>query len=332
MSTEERIIEALRQIAPDLPERDLESVAAHLKTSLKLIYGDRASGDGSRPSTIREEAPASPDTVQALEGKSVQVGHAVISFGPTGDVQTGDIVGRDFITVTINVPPAKERESERLRSLRQITVVVSALVLGLLGVVAGVQALLGSGELGLWSFDRGLDGWRHEPADGRQVATDTRIFLREAGDGALEGLYDFRLVDMQSLATNDVPRATFFVDDVPVVDWSDYSQLVLEAMSPVDGLQVNITIFTVSDQGATLCWNELGVWLALEPNWKDYRFHLRESKYKTCQDHTDYIYPPLPFTEVGRLDIIVSPIARDPASWGELSGAVYIDNVRISKD
>ena len=182
----------------------------------------------------------------------------------------------------------------------------------------------------LYRFDGALEGWQYLPSgDGQQVATGVDLFERESPweSDALRCYFDFGLAEPSELVGDEEPRATFSVDNMYYDDWTRYQVLAVDARSLVgEPLEMNISV-TIEH-----CWYELGVWRNLTGRWETYRFDLRQSKYKTCEDSEEYTEPPpVPFEDVRRLNLIIGTNAPQ-VDWPEVRGSVLIDNVRLETD
>ena len=183
--------------------------------------------------------------------------------------------------------------------------------------------------LELYTFDDGtISGWqpqRLSEQSWKQAATDISVQPRERGGFALRGDFDFGLVNSSQFKdTNEVPRATFYVDNLKENNWSSYNFLIIEAKSDNQtSMDIHFSFFSEG------CYYEFGPFENLNTQWEIYQFGLNRPNYKTCHESAEYDQWPV-LAGVHRLDIIVEP--NDPQSdWPTLKGAVLIDNVRLEK-
>jgi endo-1,4-beta-mannosidase len=179
--------------------------------------------------------------------------------------------------------------------------------------------VLASHNVLLDDFEDGIEGWYAARAGTNrwgpnEVAVDVRLSTDAAvGSGALRCNFDFNLTD-----TLD-PRATCFLAELPVQDWTEYNALRFKAKSLVDAgynLRAFIALATREDS----CWNELGDFQMLSSDYQTFTFDLDRPLYKTCQSDESYDQVLLGKDQVVRLHLIFTTEQKP-------SGAVVVDEI-----
>ncbi len=173
-------------------------------------------------------------------------------------------------------------------------------------------------------FEDGIEGWyaarantngwgAHEVAIGVYPNSNAAI-----GQGALQGDFEF------NRSKENDPRATFFLAELPVHDWTKYNVLQFKVKSLVDPDHYNIRVFIALATGTNSCWNELGDFQRLEAEYKTYIFNLDRALYKTCQNLGDYKQVLIGKDQVVKLNLIFMADHQP-------SGAVLVDDIWLVK-
>jgi hypothetical protein len=182
-----------------------------------------------------------------------------------------------------------------------------------------LQTFLHNGLL-IADFEGSLDGWYAALKDfgPREVALAVHPSADAAVDnGALQCDFDFNLTNLYD------PKATCFLVNLPIADWSEYNYLQFQAKSLVD-MSSNIRVFIALATRKDSCWNELGNFQRLGTDYQTFRFNLNATLYKTCENFKQYDQALLGKTNVQRLYLIFTA-EHNP------SGAVLIDDIWLIK-
>lgn len=197
--------------------------------------------------------------------------------------------------------------------------VLAALIVGLiLGFIFWTPPPLP--DLPLWTFDKNTEGWypKYDPQD---AATDVSW---DGKNEALQVKFDFGQIDSNSFSGDEQPRATFIIDNLQNLSWSDYKILLVDIKNTeTEFLELAFSVYVNN------CYYEFDGYANIPPaeDWTTIPFAFTNPEYKTCNAPIGKVAPVI-FDDVQRFDII---IGTNQKNWNKLNGTILIDNVRLQK-
>jgi hypothetical protein len=172
----------------------------------------------------------------------------------------------------------------------------------------------------LWDFNQGPGSWDYkdeDPQDASQGVTGK--------EQALLADFDFGQSDPDQFDGNKQPRATFLIDNLRSMQWTDYDLLILDIKNEtIPSLEIYFSV-KVND-----CFYESTDWtnLPAQTEWQTITFPLTTKSFKACDENELAFLPRL--DAVQRFDIIIGTNAPE-AEWDNVDGEILIDNIRLRK-